>query len=470
MYMRTRDILKIFGSFRARVTLAFLAAIVPVIIANNLLIYRSTVDSQINQLRENLMMVAQTAALMVDGDAVERVPLEKAGMDSEGYKSVAAILRKIKAANPPIRYIYVMKKTDDKWLWRFVVDPEPVSQGPGGRSLTSYPGDPYYARVCPEILKALNEPSADFGLTSDAWGAFLSAYAPVRDGFGKVVAVLGVDATAQHVQDLKKEVYRRTAGALLLAVLFSAFLGFVISRRTTRPVKRLVEATRRISMQQLDYKVDVKGDDEIAELGRAFNSMGHSLYEYKSKLRDYFYRVVQSLVKMLEAKDKYTSGHSERVAMYAEKVGRAMGFDEDKIGLLKKAAEVHDIGKLVIDESILNKRAGLTDEEWKSVKRHPAIGEDILRPAFLDDAVMSVVRSHHEHYDGSGYPDKLAGDHISLFAQIISIADAYDAMTSPRSYRDAMPKEKAIEELKKYSGTQFNRDIVDKFIKTVSDS
>jgi HD-GYP domain-containing protein (c-di-GMP phosphodiesterase class II) len=83
---------------------------------------------------------------------------------------------------------------------------------------------------------------------------------------------------------------------------------------------------------------------------------------------------------------------------------------------------------------------------------------------------MSVVRSHHEHYDGSGYPDKLAGDHISLFAQIISIADAYDAMTSPRSYRDAMPKEKAIEELKKYSGTQFNRDIVDKFIKTVSDS
>lgn len=461
------NILSFFGSFRTRVTLALLAVVIFILVLNNFIIYKSTVDSQIDQLRENLMMVAQTAALTIDGDKLAEVPLNMGGVDSEAYKTVAASLRKIKAANPPIKYIYTMTKTQNKWVWKFIVDPEPVSRGQGDRQLTSYPGDVYNARRCPAIIRALNEPSADSSFTLDEWGVFLSAYAPVRDSSGSVVAVLGVDALAQQVYDLKKRVYQRTAGVLLVAVFLSVILGLLISRRITRPVRKLVEATRRIAAQELDYKVKIKGSDEMAELARAFNSMGHGLYEYRSKLNDYFYRVVQSLVKMLEAKDKYTKGHSERVAGYAETIGAAMGLAEEKIETLRKAAEIHDIGKLVIHESLLNKKEKLTDEDWKTIREHPALGEDILKPALFDDEVMSIVRNHHERYDGSGYPDKLAGDSISLLTQIISVADSYDAMTSPRSYRRTLTKEQAIEELKNGSGTQFNKEIVKIFIETL---
>jgi putative nucleotidyltransferase with HDIG domain len=456
-----------FGSFRARVTFAFLAATIFVVVLNNLIIYKSTVDAKISQFRENLMMVAQTAAHTIDGDAIDRIPLSRNGVNSNDYIVVLASLRKIKAANPQIKYIYTMKRTAQRGVWRFVVDPDPEGRGPGGRRITAYPGDLYNARKFPAIVKALNEPSADKDLTSDEWGVFLSAYAPVRDSFGNVVAILGVDAAAKHIYGLKEEVYRRTAGVLLVAIILSIIMGLIVSKRITSPVKKLVEATRRIASQELDYKVKLKGNDEMAELGRAFNSMGHNLYEYKSKLHDYFYRVVQSLVKMLEAKDKYTSGHSERVAEYAAKIGKSMGLPTEKEDLLKKAAEIHDIGKLLIHESLLNKKEKLTDEEWGTIKKHPIVGQDILRPALLDDEVMSIVRNHHERYDGKGYPDRLTGDHVSLLTQIISVADSYDAMTSPRSYRDALNKEQAIEELKKGAGTQFNPKVVEAFIGTL---
>lgn len=460
-------LIRLLSGFRARVTFAFLAAAVFILALNSLLIYKSTVDFQINQLKENLMMVAQTAALVIDGDMILKVPLDRGGVDSEPYKVIASSLRKIKAANPSIKYIYTMKKSDDKWLWNFIVDPEPVSEGSGGRRLTAYPGDPYDARRCPAIIKALNEPAVDSDFTVDEWGVFMSAYAPVRDSSGGVVAVLGVDALARQVYELKRDVYSRTTGVLFMAIFLSLFIGFIISRRITRPVKKLVEATRHIAAQELGYKVKIKGNDEMAELARAFNSMGHSLYEYRSKLHDYFYRVVQSLVKMLEAKDKYTSGHSERVSEYAEKIGRAMKLSEEKVDLLKKAAEIHDIGKLMIPDNLLNKKDSLTDEEWHTIKEHPALGAEILKPATLDDEVMSVVRNHHERYDGNGYPDKLAGRDTGILTQIITVADAYDAMTSPRSYRKAMTKEKAIEELRKGAGSQFNKDVVEVFIRTL---
>ena len=457
-------ILSLLGSFRTKVTVAFVALVIIVISINNFIIYKLSVDAQISQLRENLMVVAQTAALMIDGDMISQIPLDRSGIDTVQYKTIAINLRKIKAANSSIKYIYTMKKTDDKWIWRFIVDPDPSESGSSTNRATAYPGDPYDARRCPEIMKALNLPSADKIFTSDEWGYFLSAYAPIRNSRGDVVAALGVDMLAGDVSALKSEIYKRTILILILGIVISILLGLIISGRITRPVKNLVEGTRHIAAQDLDYKVEVSGNDEMAQMGKAFNGMAHSLFEYRAKLHDYFYRVVQSLVRMLEAKDKYTSGHSERVAGYASDIGRAMGLSEERINLLKKAAEIHDIGKLAINENVLNKKGGLTDEEWHIIREHPAIGGEILKPALLDEEVMSVVRSHHERYDGTGYPDRLGGDKINLLAQIISVADAYDAMTSLRPYRNAMAKDEALDELKRGAGTQFNTEVVRKFV------
>ena len=457
-------ILSLLGSFRTKVTIAFVALVIIVISLNNFIIYKLSVDAQTSQLRESLMVVAQTAALMVDGDMIDQIPLDRSGVDTPQYEIISKNLRKVKATSPSIKYIYTMKKTDDKWIWQFIVDPDPSAAGSSTNRVTAYPGDPYDARRCPEIMKALNLPSADKTFTYDEWGRFLSAYAPIRDRNGNVVAALGVDMLAGDVSALKNDIYKRTVLILIFGIAISILLGLLISARITRPVKNLVEGTRHIAVQDLDYKVDIKGSDEMAQLGKAFNGMAHSLFEYKAKLHDYFYRVVQSLVRMLEAKDKYTSGHSERVACYAVDIGRAMGLSEERVDTLKKAAEIHDIGKLTIHENLLNKKEKLTDEEWLAIREHPVLGGEILKPALLDDEVMLVVRNHHERYDGTGYPDKLAGDNISLLTQIISVADAYDAMTSPRSYKAIMPKDKALEELKKGAGAQFNPEVVKKFV------
>jgi len=178
---------------------------------------------------------------------------------------------------------------------------------------------------------------------------------------------------------------------------------------------------------------------------------------------------VQSLIRILEAKDVYTRGHSERVSEYAEKTALKMQLPAQKVELLKKVAQLHDIGKLVIYEGILNKQDKLTEEEWKIIRGHPVTGEEILKPLFLDDEMLAAVRSHHERYDGRGYPDKISGENTSVFTQIISVADTYDAMTSARAYRSALSKEEATRELKNNCGTQFNPQVVEAFLNVLQE-
>jgi putative nucleotidyltransferase with HDIG domain len=184
-------------------------------------------------------------------------------------------------------------------------------------------------------------------------------------------------------------------------------------------------------------------------------------------MHDYFFRAMLSMVRLLEAKDPYTKGHSDRVADFTEQIARAMGLPADKIELLRRAAQLHDIGKLVIDERILNKTSPLTGEEAEVIHQHPQTGRDILQPVAFDKELLDIVGSHHERYDGSGYPDKLRGESLDLACQIIPVADAYDAMTSNRSYRPAMSKEEAVAILKKNSGSQFNPKVIDAFLKTL---
>ena len=276
------------------------------------------------------------------------------------------------------------------------------------------------------------------------------------------------DISAQDVYGMQKELLRRAILVLGVGMLISIVLGLLVSKRATDPVKELEEATRRFAAGDLRYRVHIKGRDEISRLGESFNKMAESLVASKEALQDYFYRIVQSLVRGLEAKDSYTRGHSDRVAEYARTLALEMGIPEKEADMLKKVTELHDIGKLGIDERVLNKVEKLTDEEWRTVKEHPVTGEEILGPVFLDKRMLSIVRSHHERYDGTGYPDGLKGDEIDLLAQIVSVADAYDAMTTTRAYRGPLSKQVAIEELKKNSGTQFNPRIVEAFLKVLN--
>jgi putative nucleotidyltransferase with HDIG domain len=175
------------------------------------------------------------------------------------------------------------------------------------------------------------------------------------------------------------------------------------------------------------------------------------------------------IVKIVEAKDVYTAGHSVRVADYSEKIARKLRLNEYDIELLKNIANLHDIGKIQVDLSILNKTGKLTNEDWIEIKKHPIVGYDIVKEiTFLKDSAIAVLY-HHERHDGSGYPFGISDEKIPLFAKIISVADSYDAMTTDRPYRKALNNYQAIKELENNIGKQFDENVCLKMIEILKE-
>jgi putative two-component system response regulator len=174
---------------------------------------------------------------------------------------------------------------------------------------------------------------------------------------------------------------------------------------------------------------------------------------------------VQMLVHALEAKDAYTSGHSARVSRYAVKAAALLGFTGDALEHIRLGGELHDIGKIGTREDILNKPGPLTPDEFTHIKEHAPLGEKILAP-FLSasPSALRIVRSHHERLDGSGFPDGLSGDQIPLEARIVAVADAFDAMTTDRAYRQPRTPDQAVDELRRHSGIQFDDNVIEAFL------
>ena len=182
-------------------------------------------------------------------------------------------------------------------------------------------------------------------------------------------------------------------------------------------------------------------------------------------LKQRYRETIATLAKMLDAKDGYTAGHSERVSLYADAIAEGMEFSEVEQEIIQRAALLHDIGKIAVPDSILRNPYPLSEEEWSVMKSHAQRGREILSSVefLLPEIQMAFV--HHERYDGKGYPNGLKGDEIPLGAQIIALADAFDAMTSNRAYRQALPLDKVVAEIDRYSGTQFAPNVVQAFKK-----
>ncbi len=185
------------------------------------------------------------------------------------------------------------------------------------------------------------------------------------------------------------------------------------------------------------------------------------------RLRHTFFSAVTSLARTLEARDAYTSGHSLRVRKYALHLAHQIGLDEPSKKRLSLAAKLHDIGKIGLAEGILNKPAKLSKEEFDLVKEHPVVGERILRPIIRNRVVLAAIRSHHERFDGAGYPDGLAGENIPFLGRMITVADCYDALTSSRAYRAAMSQDDALDILNDGIATQFDPHLVPPFVRMI---
>lgn len=217
-------------------------------------------------------------------------------------------------------------------------------------------------------------------------------------------------------------------------------------------VNRILELSR----LQKDLQREVKKQTRTAE-------------ERRQKVERLSNQIMKTLAGTIDAKDKYTKGHSSRVAEYAVEIAKKLGKSPKEQENIYYLGLLHDIGKIGIPDGIINKTSKLTDEEYELIKTHSIIGAEILENiSELPELVMGA-RWHHERYDGSGYPDKLKGDKIPEMARIIGVADAYDAMTSKRSYRDVLPQNVVRAEIEKGKGSQFDPIVADKMLEMIDE-
>ena len=280
----------------------------------------------------------------------------------------------------------------------------------------------------------------------------------------QVARVLGADELGQALASARAV---SEQGADLLGVgartaLFSCF-------RTSNG-RRVLVGVARLYPRAFD-------EVEVALIESVAVSTGHTLeriwaHEERDRLiaqlKASLVGTAEALANALEAKDDYTANHASEVADLAVEVGRHLGLDETDLENLRYGAIFHDIGKIAIPDAVLHKPGPLDEEERKLMMRHPEIGAEIVAPIpFLSPAVKLMVRHDHEHYDGTGYPDGLAGDDIPIGARIILVVDGFHAMISDRPYRKAMAKPEALAEIARNTGTQFDPQVVSAFVRVV---
>jgi putative nucleotidyltransferase with HDIG domain len=304
--------------------------------------------------------------------------------------------------------------------------------------------------VAHEVLGAVSP------ITGAGWGLLIErpareAYAPVRVAQQRTLVVSGV------------------------AALVALGLGFALSRRLIVPLQSLTGISSAIAEGNFAARAEVKGADELARLGSNFNHMAGSIEALVRRLKqalrqnqELFLETIRTLAAAIDAKDPYTRGHSERVSSYSMAIARHLGLNQDEVFRVRTAAILHDVGKLGIRDGILNKPGGLTEEEYSVMQQHTAIGAQIMEPIRMLKEVIPGIRNHHETWDGTGYPDRLAGESIPLVARIIGVADTFDAMTTNRPYQEAKSLDHVLAKLRAMSGTRFDPRVVDALLAAVT--
>jgi len=272
-----------------------------------------------------------------------------------------------------------------------------------------------------------------------------------------------VDAATDPVQSKLHNIFLTIAACSVLV----AFMGsFASSRSIARPIAALVSHLRKAedTGELPEFESHLSSTKEIRELAKSYNRAAVSVRNARESLQAAYVEFVGSLANALDARDRYTSGHSRRVSQLSHATAAALGLAPDQVEWVRTGALLHDIGKMGIADSVLQKPGRLTDEEWAMIKEHPVIGRRILEGVQGLAPFIGAVELHHENWDGSGYPKGQSGEETPIDARIIHVSDAYDAMTTDRSYRKGLTHERAIEILRENAGTQFDPRIVELFV------
>ncbi len=252
------------------------------------------------------------------------------------------------------------------------------------------------------------------------------------------------------------------------ATTLAACIAFVVSwiwlRRSFRAIRSVFHSLERVGREDFCHRAAVEGSAEMKCLAKATNQTLDSLMDSSVRVQKVYVETALALARTVEAKDRYTSGHSHRVAKYCVEMAEWMNFDTERLETLRLGALLHDIGKVAVPDAVLCKQGALDDEEFDLMRKHPNAGDRILSaiPGLRD--ISDIARSHHERWDGKGYPLGVSGDSIPLEGRICCIADAFDALTTERSYKPAFSIEKALGIIEKDAGTHFDPELARLFV------
>ncbi|MGN0710588.1 MAG: HD domain-containing phosphohydrolase [Anaerovoracaceae bacterium] len=328
--------------------------------------------------------------------------------------------------------------------------------------LTSYPQDEeiylntYFLQTLEDLEEHRIGDSNTYALkTSNKAYYYVDAITVIYDG-DKPIALVDVYG---YLDKMNEQIASIQRSIILIAALFTlaivALLVF-IARYITGGLKHTSKVIKQISSGNLNARVEKITKDELGIVGEGINNMAAQLKLLFETQDEFSKQVIETLVGTVDAKDKYTNGHSLRVAKYSKAIAEKLGKTEEEQNNIYYAGLLHDIGKIGVPDEIINKPARLNDLEYAVIKTHPEIGHDLLKNLSNMEHIAVGAYGHHERYDGKGYPQGLKGEEIPEIARIIGVADAYDAMTSNRSYRKALSKEKVRKEIEEGRGTQFD--------------
>jgi putative nucleotidyltransferase with HDIG domain len=263
------------------------------------------------------------------------------------------------------------------------------------------------------------------------------------------------------------------AAATALLVLLALVVGALAARWVSRPIQRLTETSHEIAEGNFGRRMEARGlPAELSDLAYDFNRMSGHVESYVSRLqeaarvnRELFIGSIRAFAAAIDAKDPYTRGHSERVAILARTIARHLPLSEEALQTLWIAALLHDVGKIGIEDGILRKVGQLTEDEFEQMKGHTVIGAEIMSSIEQLREMIPVIRWHHESWNGRGYPDGKRGEEIPLFARIVAVADTFDALTTNRPYQEAYSLDEAIAIITKLTGSRFDAKVVTAFLR-----
>ena len=352
------------------------------------------------------------------------------------------------------------RPVDDSLLGQFAADT-------GARSLGLYFGGQLAAASGPSLPLKLND--GRFVVMSSQ-GSETVAFVALASEASQPEAVVRLALPSNTVSVADSALWRATLWASLAALVIALGVAIGLTTFVRRPLRNLAAAARTIAAGGQVDALKVSRQEELGEVTLAFNAMSEQIArqlrenaEAYAQLDETYLETVTALAAAMEAKDHYTADHAAALVSSALAIGRRFGFTEEALRELNYAAVLHDIGKIGVPGQILNKPGPLSAEEFATMTRHAVIGEQIIARVEHLRPVARIVRSAHERWDGTGYPDGLAGEQIPLASRILLVCDAYDAMTSDRPYRRAMSEEAATEELLDGAGSQFDPRVVEVF-------